>query len=247
MKKMALLAAAAAAFTATPALAAGGYVGLEYTSTDLQSLSVVDIESLEGEFAVGFGGENWGAQVEGSLGNLDFGGADADSNTLAGHLWYAGDNWRLGGVIARTNVDDFDLTEWAYGIEGTFDVTPNAILFASVTQGDIEDNSIDILNVDLGGSYYVTQNLRLSGALGFGDIESTDDIQSYGLNGEYQLSAAPISFTLGWSHYEIDGLESESLSVGARWNFGGATLRDRDNITPFNASTGFLGRGYGIY
>lgn len=250
MKKTALLAVAAAAFTATPALAAGGYVGVEHTTTDWQTISVVDLESLEGEFAIGFGGENWGAQAEGSLGNIEASsGVDVDASSLAGHLWYAGDNWRLGGVVARTKIDDFGVTEWAYGVEGTFDVTPNAVLFASITQGNVEDADIDILNFDLGASYYLTPNLRFGGEIGFGNIESDADIRGYRLNAEYQLSAAPISLTLGWASYDVDdgALESESISIGARWNFGGATLRDRDNITPFNASTGLWGRSYGIY
>jgi len=86
MKKTALLAAAAALMTATPALAAGGYVGADYKDIEIAT----DGEGWEIEGAFGTGGSaGWGFQIDGSVGNVDFGGAGNEGDTLglAGHAF----------------------------------------------------------------------------------------------------------------------------------------------------------------
>ncbi len=250
MNKAALLAAAAAMASATPAFAqVGGYVGVDYTATEFQLFGKEDLEGRQAEFSLGFAGERWGAQIEGGYGNVAYEFIDNDITTFAGHFWYSGENWRLGGVIARTADDYFGLTEWAYGIEGTYDITPNAVVSVSYTRGDNDEGYYESTDLDFALNYYVTPNLRLGALVGAGEYDYGPmlDSRSLGLNVEYQPFAAPVSFTLGWASYDLqdDPMESESLSFGVRWNFGAATLRERDNITPFNAAMGYDARATG--
>ncbi len=260
MKKTALLAAAAALMTASPALA-DGYVGLQYnTGESSLILGEADGEGWQGDGAFGFGGAGWGSQINGSLGNMsiDDAGLDLDTWSLAGHLWWNGGAWRLGGVIATTNLDgggaaDFD--ETVYGIEGTFDAGDSAVLFGSVTAGEGDFASLfdyDTWNADAGANFYFTPNARVGGFVGTGNVDTGGgdaDSFSFGVNGEFQPWSAPLSITLGWNSYQIDDfdLDANMFRVGARWNFGGGTLRDRDNSTPFDTNTSVLSRAIGTW
>lgn len=117
MKRIALLAAAALAALATPAFA-GGQVGIDYgrTSTDAGDLNTLQVEGAWGGV-----GANWGAQVDGAYGNVDADGSDVDVWTLAGHLYWRTDNFRLGVVALTTQLTDdtADADETSYGVEGS--------------------------------------------------------------------------------------------------------------------------------
>jgi len=58
-----------------------------------------------------------------------------------------------------------------------------------------------------------------------------------------------VSIAAGWNHFEIDdvGLEADALQIGVRWSFGGGTLQERNNATPFTTTTGLDNRFFGIY
>lgn len=257
MKKTALLAAAAALMAATPA-AAEGYLGLEYGSNSIDLGGDVDFDVWQGEGAFGFAGSGWGAQVDGSLGNLEADpGGDADFWTLGGHLWWNGGAWRLGGLVTTTQLSDdtSDIEEWAYGVEGTYDVGENAVLFSSLTTGESDSGgptSVDTFNWDAGANFYFSPNIRVGGSFGVGNIDVGPveaDTSSFGLNGEIQPWSAPVSITVGYNRFEIDdvGVDSNALTIGARWNFGGGTVRDRDNAAPFDTNTGYINRLYGVW
>jgi len=245
MKKTALLAAAAALFMATPAMAqSGGSVGLGYNNIEEEG----DVYQLDGAF--GASGGSIGYQIDAGLGQVD---DDVDTQTIAGHLYWNGGGWRLGGVIAHTNLeaDGGDgLSETVYGVEGTWNLGPNAVVLGSYTVGESEFIvDVDTWNADLGLNYYLSDNLRIGGAIGFGNLEaggSDLDTNGYRLNAEWQPWTTPVSFTLGWNSFELDSSDSvDSVSVGARWNWGG-TLRERDNATPFDTRTGLYQRLYDI-
>lgn len=238
--------------TAAPATAdVGGYVGLEYTSTDFYVFGPEDVEGVDAEFSIGLTAGNWGAQFEGAISNTQFEMTELDMRTFAGHVWYGGERWRLGAMVARSDLPDFEETEWAYGVEGTFDITPKAVAWATYSEGEIKDYDTDASNFDFGLNYYVTPNLRVGAAVGNGDYDfgAIGETTTYRLNAEYQLFSAPLSLTLGWAKFDLkdDPAESESLSIGARWNFGVTTLRQRDNLTPFDYSMGYSARIDGVY
>jgi len=248
MKKTALFAAVAALMTATPA-AAGGYVGLVYGSTDADG---ADIDTWQVEGAVGHNAGGWGFQVDGSIGNSESNTGDADHYQFGGHLYWGGDGWRFGGVIVSANVDDsgLEVEEFSYGVEGTYDFGPNTVFLASATFGEVDFLAdIDTWNVDAGLNFYTASNFRFGVGIGFGNLDggggADADTFSAGINAEWAPFAAPVSFTLGWNTFDDDDAilgSSDTISVGARWNFGGGSLRDRDNATPFDARTAFYSR-----
>jgi len=250
MKKTALFAAVAALMAATPA-AAGGYVGLSYGSTDADSASS-DIDTWQVEGAVGHNSGGWGFQVDGSIGNSESDTGDADHTQFAGHLYWGGSGWRFGGVIVAANVDDSgaEVEEFAYGIEATHDFGPNSVLVASATFGEVEyfGSDIDTWNIDAGLNFYTASNFKFNVNLGFGNLDAGGaeaDTISGGIGAEWAPFAAPVSFTIGWNHFDDDDTiigASDTISIGARWNFGGGSLRDRDNATPFDTRTGFYPR-----
>jgi len=251
MKKTAALFALAALAAATPA-AAQGYLGLEYGNHNIDTgFGDEDFDVWQGEGAFGWGGTGWGAQVGGALGNLSAdSGGDADFWSLDGHLYWQSGAWRLGGVAAITSIDDGgNIDETAYGVEGMYSFT-NTNLSASATIGDLEGS--DLWNIDGAVNHYYSPNFRVGGLIGFGNIDgggSDVDSMTYGLNTEFQPWSAPVSITLGWTRFSIDDadLDTDTLQIGARWNFGGGTLQDRNQRTPFDINTGYVNRFYGIY
>ncbi|WP_395646067.1 hypothetical protein [Terricaulis sp.] len=252
MKKTALLAAAAALLCATPAMAGNGYLGARYNTGDVDG-SDIDNWNAEGEFGWNGGAGSWGGQFGGQVGSLEPDGGDSASYyTLNGHMFYQGSNWRLGGVITYGTIDDADLDEWTYGVNTSFDFGPDTTFFGSAVLGTISGfgNDYDEWGIDLGVGHYFTDNFRLAGNLGFGSVDDADlDTTTYGINAEWQFSSVPISVTGGWNTINLDtgsgDADASYWGIGARWNFGGGTLRDRNNSTPFNDNGLYASRIYG--
>ena len=244
MKKTALLAAVTAMFAATPAMA-GGSVGLSYGNTDSGG-SDFDNWQVDGSF--GHSAGSWGFQLDGSLGQLD---GDSDVYGYGGHLYWQSGSARLGGVVTGSNVDGgggLEIDEFVYGVEGSYELSPNVVIGGSGTLGTVDLFGIDVdsWNVDANVAFYGTPNFRIGGTAGIGNLDGTTDTDTstLGLDAEYQFSSIPISLTAGYLHFETDGssLDTDTLTIGARWNFGGGSLRDRDNATPFNVRTPLYGR-----
>lgn len=256
MKTMALVAAAAALMTAAPAAAAGGYLGVQYANSDVEFIGDLEADTWRGEGAFGRTGGGWGAQLGGSFGNSEFDtGADADVWTAEGHLYWNGGAWRLGGVVAHSELDfgaGGTADETVYGIEAMFDTSANSNIFGSLTAGEGEFiANFDSWNFDAGLNYYLTPNARVGGYLGAGSVDfggADADTFAAGVNGEFQPFAAPVSITLGWNYSEAEDIsvEGNSVQIGARWNFGGGTLQDRNNATPFTVRGGVLDRLFGL-
>jgi hypothetical protein len=257
MKKTAFLAAAAALVAATPA-AAQGYLGARYSTADADILGVSDdLDSWQGEGEFGWNSGGWGGQFGGSFGNTEFdGGGDTDFWAANLHIYWDGGAWKLGGVVATTNADDVDSDETAYGIEGMWDVGPNSNLYGALTFGTWDFfglTDFDTWNLDVGGNFYSSPNMRFGAMIGTGNVDAGGGVDastmSAGLNAEFQPWSAPVSITLAYNYYDIDDFDttSSAFSVGARWNFGGGTIQDRNNATPFSANSGNLNRVLAIY
>lgn len=256
MKKKTLLLAASIALLATPA-AAEGYLGVRYGGADIDFLGDAEVDVLQVDGALGWNSGTWGGQVGASFGNLEFdGGGDGDAWTADGHLYWQNGGWRIGGVVATTQLDfgsGTSLEDWVYGAETMFDIGPNSNIFASATMGQAEFLAdADTWNIDAGANFYASPNTRFGGFLGVGNLDfggGDANTWSAGVNTEFQPWAAPVSITLGYNHFDADdaGIKSDSWNVGARWNFGGGTLRDRNNALPFTIQTGLLDRFYGTW
>jgi len=101
-------------------------------------------------------------------------------------------------------------------------------------------------------NFFVNDNFRLNGNIGFATIDydsfGEDDAFSYGLGGEYQFAALPVSVAAAWNHVEFDEVstEADTLSLAVRYNWGG-TLRDRDRNGASQAGVlGSLGAAFGL-
>jgi hypothetical protein len=249
MKKIGLLAAAAAVMIATPA-AAEGYLGARYSTGSLDSGGTdVDFDVIQGEGAFGWNSGGWGGQFGGAFGNVETDTTDDDFLRLDGHLYWDGSGWRIGGVVATTQLDDTDIEEWVYGVEVGFGGGTNVQWWGALTAGNIETGGFDYdtWNADLGLDFYSSPNVRFGGTVGFGEIDDADiETTTFGINGEFQPWSAPISIYAGWQmvNAESGGVDadSNSFSIGARWNFGGGTLQDRNNALPFRTNTQYAGR-----
>lgn len=251
MKKTALLAAAAALFAASPAMAqSGGHVGVNYGNTD-SGTSDADTWQIDG--ALGGTSGSLGYQFDAGVGSSDTGSSDVDDYTLAGHLYWAGENWRLGGVVAMSNLDggSVSVDETVYGVEGSVNFGPSTVVLGSYTVGESELGiDADTWNADIGLNHYFTDNFRLGVTAGTGNIDigiGDTDTTSLGVSAEWQPWTTPVSFRLSYDTFDIDSNANslDTLAFGVRWNWGGS-LRERDNATPFEIRTGIYQRVYGI-
>lgn len=255
MKKTALLAAAAAMVAATPA-AADGYLGGRYTSADIDVIleTGVEADAWQGEGAFGWTGA-LGGQVGGTFGNIDVEGEEIDYWNGNVHLYWDTGSWKIGGVLAHSEFEDADTDETVLGVETMFDVSSNANIWGSLTRSEFEFFIADFeaWNLDVGANFYASPNVRFGGYVGTGNVDAGggDDFDSiaFGVNTEFQPWSAPVSITLGYNYFDIDDINagSTSFNIGARWNFGGGTVQDRNNATPYTTNNGNMSRILGIY
>lgn len=234
IKKLTTLSALALAFAAAPAFAQTGHVGASYTSNDDFDYDTI---AIEGATTFGFS-ENIGAQLDGNIASVDGGGDGEFAYRVNGHLYYNSGAFRVGGLFGYSTVDTGGIEPQAthWGLEGHYDFG-QFTLGAGAIWGDAEgiiSPKLDYENVELRGAYYFTDNFVVGARYGFGSIDNgisgSADTTDYTLDAEYQFSSTPISLTAGWQHWELNDLpvETDSFTIGARWNFGGATLKDRD-------------------
>lgn len=227
MKKF-LLGAAAVMAVALPgaAHAQSGHVDLSYQTADRGGGSDVDSTSLAGAFLLG---DHF--QVNGRYANLEA-SSSVDYYGIDGFLFNRTDANAYGAFLGYDTLDSSDNpNEWSFG--GFYqhyaaNSTWTAQLGYSDTEGDVQ-----IITLDGQGRFFLSDNFSLQGNLGYGDVEtdfgSSDNFFTAGVGGEYGFTGLPVSIYGGWSHIDFDeGGESDSLGIGARWNFGGGTLRDRD-------------------
>lgn len=250
LKKLTPITALAMALMAAPALAqTTGHVGLAYSSSDDQ-----DIDAWSAEGAAAFSlSSAIGAQVDGALGNADDGSSDATLYDLNGHLFYNGGAWRVGGLFGASGLDtsggEPSATHW--GLEGAY-WFQRVALGGSAIWGDAENiisPDLEYDNYDFNADFYATDNFVLSASYGVGTLDngtSEVDTTTYGVDAEWQLSSLPVSLTAGFQHWEIDdvGLETESWTIGARWNWGGSLL-ERDRAGFRNSPDSILNRFFG--
>lgn len=246
-----LLGAAAALAIAAPGVAAAqsGYVDLGYSNgevevgpfeDDADGWTVGGAAAWDGNGALGF-------QLDALLGNTDVdGGGDIDTFNLGGHLFSRNSGHLIGGFVNIGEVDfgggaDFDY--WTFGLEGQLYLS-STTLDGAVSYSDADDSNAELLAFDVGLTHFVSDNFSLGANFGFGSIEGggpDTDVSTLGLGAEYQFASLPISVFGGYQHSELDDfdVESDALSIGIRYNFGGS-LFDR------NRSGASLSRGAGF-
>jgi len=229
--KLKFLAAAAAvsvcAMAAAPAFAADGYLDANYVNVRSHGDSA-DAYQLDGSYNTTPTVGNWGAQVDGSY---------LDANDTEGHYASAqvsffkrGANHLLG--VYGNYTDDFKSTAWEGGGLGQLygdKYTLSGLVGYGVIDGAPQPNYV-ILGAN--GVYYPADNLSLGLTVGYTDVTSngSGNATVVGAQVEWKPSSKPFSFILADSYEHPDnGSDGNLISVGARWNFGGAkTLKERD-------------------
>lgn len=242
-----IIGAAALLAVAAPSVAAAqtGYVGAVYGNIDVDGLGDADYYGVEG--AVAFAGS--GSIVF----ELDAAITDSDDTDtgygVTGHVYSRNDSYLFGGFVGLAGNDDTDT--WTVGAEAAKYYT-NWTLAGAVAYGENEDFGSDGWGVNVEGRFFVHDNFRLNGNLGWATIDydgfGEDDAFTYGLGGEYQFATVPVSVGLAWSHVEFDEVDTEAdaLTLGVRYNWGG-TLRDRDRNGASQAGVfGSLGSAFGL-
>jgi hypothetical protein len=252
-----ILAAAALIAVAAPGVAsaqATGYVDASYANiSNDNDFGDEDADGWAVGGAVAFDAYALGVQLDANVSNFSADeGDDTDTWNIGGHVFKRTDTWLLGGVVAYGNVDagGGDSDFWTVGAEGQY-YLERATLDAAVTYTSADDADVNITAVDLGGTYFFTDNFTVNAGVGFAQAENDfgDDADAItgGVGAEYQFASVPVSVFGGWSHTEVDDfdLSSDALSIGVRYNFGGETLYQR-NRSGASLSRGGAGRFLGL-
>jgi hypothetical protein len=242
-----IIGAAAVLALAVPGVAAAqtGYVGAAISNTEFDAGDDFDSYGVEG--AVAFAGSGSIVfEVDAALSDSD----DTDMGYgLVGHVYSRTDSHLIGGFVGVAGSDDSET--WTVGIEAAKYYT-DWTLAGAVAYGNNDDFGSDGWGANAEARYFINDNFRLNGNIGFATIDydsfGEDDAFSYGLGGEYQFAALPVSVAAAWNHVEFDEVstEADTLSLAVRYNWGG-TLRDRDRNGASQAGVlGSLGAAFGL-
>lgn len=223
-------AAMAAALIAAPSSAQEsptGYVGAAYARTEVDA-GAFDDEfdgwSVDGAVAFGVGDGSLGVQIDGAWSTVD----ESDAYGADAHLFTRNDSYLFGGFVGLSDGDGSDTT-YTLGVEAQ-KYLEAVTLAGVVAYADGDDNGGDgAWGVGGEARYFVTDNFKLSGGVGFADFDG-EELISLGVGGEYQFDAAPISVYANYARNEFDNadLSADTFSVGVRYSFGGTTLKSRD-------------------
>lgn len=224
-----------------------GHVGANYAHSDTDVAGFDfdgDAFQLEGAAAFKVGG--LGAQVDGSFTD----GEDMDSVWSAtGHLNGNFGGALVGGFAGFTTTDGDTL--WGLGAEAQGDLAASTVLYGQVGYGQTDDDlgDLDLWAVRGELRHYFADNIRLSGSVGYTNIDAdgfsgSADLWNFGVEGEYQFAGTPFSLFAGYVHTDADDLDlnADTFQIGARYTFGGATLRGRDAA---GAMLGGVGKLFG--
>lgn len=236
---------AVALLVAAPAFAATGYVGAAYTRAQVDAgLGDNDTDAFGVEGAVAFNAaQSLGLDLDAAYADSD----DSDSVTAGtAHVYAKGGAHKFGAFVGLADAGD---TVYSVGVEGQVAIGPQVTLAGAVGYASADDTDVDAIGVDAEARFFVTDNFRLNGKLGYANLDGPggdDDLISVGVGAEYQLAATPVSFRAGYEHSEFDtaDISSDAFTVGIRYNWGGS-LKDRDTNGPsfagLSSLTGALG------
>lgn len=228
-----IIGAAAVLALAVPGVAAAqtGYVGAVYSNTDIDGADDFDAYGVEG--AVAFAGSGSIVfEVDARVVDSD----DSDTGYgLTGHVYSRNDSHLFGGFVGIADSDES--TTWSAGLEASKFYT-DWTLAGAVVYANNDDADLDGYGVNAEARYFVNDNFRLQGNLGWANVDGgagDDDAFLYGVGGEYQFAALPISVAAGYGRIDGDDAEADTVSLAVRYNWGG-TLRDRDRNGASQAS-----------
>jgi hypothetical protein len=226
----------AALLLASPAMAQPyGSVGANYTHGQFDPGSV-DANGWAVDGSAGFElTPSFGAAVNAGVGDNDLPGSDS-AWEAGGQVFYKTQNALLGGSLGY--IDTSGPSSWSYGAVGQLNFV-GFTAAAAVTKLNVDNGATgfdDAWGIDGQAKIFATDNLRLSGNVGYGDYNGVtsafDNSEwTFGVGAEWQLASLPLSVSGDYAHVDFDkgNASSDVFKIGARWNFGGGTLRDRND------------------
>ena len=238
MRNWIIGAAAALAVVAAPSVAAAnGYVGVVYSNSDFGGGD--DVESWGAEGAVAFAGSGSIVfEVDAAINTTDdTTGDDETGYGLVGHLYARNSDHLFGGFVGIAGSEDTET--WLAGLEAS-KFFSQWTLAGAAFYGNNDDFDTDGFGLNVEGRVFLNDNFRLNGNVGWVSTDSDtfgdEDAMLYGVGGEFQFATFPVSIGAGWSTIDFDGGDVDTWTIGARWNFGGQTLMDRDRNGASQAS-----------
>jgi hypothetical protein len=250
MKKLLLTASLLAGLSmiAAPAMAqATGVVGVSVGSLNLDTGGTdadVDLMGIDGSVAFPVG---QGLLLQGNLAlsHVDD-PVDGDNISGSANFGMRNSSYALGAYVGMKDNEFIDDTFIGFGGEYIY-YMPQMTLSVGGGFGSFDDADADLYGVSGVGRYFVSDNLRFDGRVGFTNIDSggteADGI-GLGIGGEWKPDNFPISFNAGYDFQTLDqggtDLEFTVWSIGARFDFGNGTLKARDRNGPaFRPMAGF--------
>jgi hypothetical protein len=226
------LGGAAGLLLTSPALAAPiGYGGVNYVRAQTDPGSVdADGWAVDGSVALNTG-SSLGLAANAAV--VDTDASDANVS-VGGHVFTGLGGGKLGGFAKYNNNDDNDT--WAFGAEGQYNFVGFTLGVAG-TWANVDDSLAydDAWGADVQAKVYATDNIRLSGNVGYGKYNGRaalpDDHEwTIGVGGEWKLATIPISVVGDYAHVDFDraNVSSDAFRVGLRYAFGG-TLKQRND------------------
>jgi hypothetical protein len=229
IKLFAAAALVVGAMSAAPAFAADGYLDANYVNITSHGNSTSAYQ-LDGSYNTAPKVGEWGAEVDGSW--LDANDTDGHYDSAQITFFKRGENHLLGFYANYT--DDFKSTAWEGGGLGQLfgsKYTLSGLVGYGVVDGVPQPNYV-ILGAN--GTYYPADNLAIGLTAGYTDVTSngSGNVTMVGAQAEWKPSSTPFSFVLADTYEHpngSNGADGNLVSVGVRWNFGGAkTLKERD-------------------
>lgn len=225
-----IIGAAAVMAVSVPGVAAAqqatGYVGAVYGNVDVDGFDEETFYGAEGALAINGAGPLT-FEIDASV--LD--GEDSDTGYgLLAHLYARNDNHLFGGFVGLSDSGSSD-TSWLAGLEAS-KFFQSWTFAGAIAYGSNDDTNTDGWGANVEGRFFVHENFRLQGNVAWASLDTPgldNDGYSYGVGGEYQFSAIPVSVTAGYARTEFNdaNFESDAVTIGLRYNWGGS-LRDRD-------------------
>lgn len=241
-----IIGAAALLAVAAPSIASAqtGYVGASWATVDVDGAADSQ-EAIGVDGAIAFEGSS-SISFEIDAAYVDSDNADSVYG-LTAHAFTRNDDYLLGVFVGVADGDNS--TVLTGGVEAN-KYYADWTLAGAVAVASDDDNDVDAWGVSGQARYFVHDNLKLQGNLGWVDVDTglgDDSAVTVGAEVEYQLATTPISFRAAYNHAELDeaDLGADAFLLGVRYNWGG-TLRDRDRRGASQADISSIGGVIGL-
>jgi hypothetical protein len=225
LKTQLLTAAALAAILAMPALAHAqtGYVDASYRNVDAGGGASLDGFMVGGAAVTELDG--FKLQFNANHARVGTGGANIAASDFTAHVYKQNDSYAVGLYASAT--DDVGAGAYGIGAEGS-KYWGNLTVGASVSYNSI-DGGGDLADYGVNARYFVLPDLSVGA--NYDRFEVTGGgggLNGYGIDAEWKTKS-PVSLFASWSQLSANGGgDINKYSVGARWYFGGGSLKDQE-------------------